>query len=152
MDVLRRSLIGVTVAGLGVDAYVHLSLASTYDPVKDVVSQGQLFRVEAVLAIVAAVLLVLRPGRLTASVAALVAGGGLLALLLLRYVDVGGLGPFPDMYEPLWYAEKVVTAVAQAIATASAVALTLLGPGRGSAMDGTGRPGRAVTRSGDGSP
>ena len=32
MNVLRNSLVGIVVAGLAVDAYVHLSLASTYDP------------------------------------------------------------------------------------------------------------------------
>jgi hypothetical protein len=77
---------------------------------------------------VAALLLLLRPGRLTAAVAAFVAGGGLVALLLLRYVDIGSLGPFPDMYEPLWYLEKSWTAIAQFAATAAAVVLVVLGP------------------------
>ena len=31
MDLLRKSLVGVTVAGLAVDAYVHLHLAHDYD-------------------------------------------------------------------------------------------------------------------------
>jgi hypothetical protein len=127
MDLLRKSLVGVTVAGLAVDAYVHLKLAHFYDPVKATVSQGQLFRLEAVLAIVAAVILLVRPGRLTAAIAAVVAGGGVVALLLYYFVDVGKIGPLPNMYEPHWYADKVVTLVAQVVATVTALALVYLG-------------------------
>ena len=101
MDLLlRKSLVGVTVVGLAIDAYVHLKLASDYDPVKATVSQGQLFRLEAGLAIVAAILLLVRPGRLTAAIAAIVAGGGVFALLLYYFVNVGQIGPLPNMYEP----------------------------------------------------
>jgi hypothetical protein len=131
MDLVRKSLVGVTVAGLAVDAYVHLKLAHDYDGVKATISQGQLFRVEAVLAIVAAVLLLVRPNRLTAGIAALVAGGGVVALLLYYFVDVGKIGPIPDMYEHLWYTDKVVTLVAQAVATVTALALVWLGWPRG---------------------
>lgn len=127
MILVRRALVALAVAGLVVDAYVHLKLSSGYDPVRAVVSQGQLFRVEAVAALGAAVLLLLRPGRLSAAFAVLVAGGGLVPLVLLRYVDVPALGPFPDMYEPLWYAEKNVTAIAQAITTVAGLGLWFLG-------------------------
>ena len=127
MTLVRRMLLVVTVAGLAVDAYVHLTLAGTYDAVRGTVSQGQLFRVEAAAAVLAALLLVLRPGRVTAAVAAVVAGGGLAALLLYRYVDVGQLGPFPDMYEPFWFADKARTAVAQGAATAAALVLVVVG-------------------------
>ncbi len=127
MDLLRKSLVGVTVAGLAVDAYVHLKLASGYDPVSATVSQGMLFRLEAAMAIVAAVLLLVRPGRLTAGLAALVAGGGVVALLLYYFVNVGQIGPLPNMYEHVWYAEKVVTLVAQVVATGTALALVFLG-------------------------
>ena len=127
MNVLRRLLLVVTVAGLAADAYVHLTLASTYDAVRGTVSEGQLFRVEATAAVVAALLLVLRPSRVTAALAAVVAGGGLAALLLYRYVDVGRLGPFPDMYEPFWFTDKTRTAVAQGAATAAAVVLVVVG-------------------------
>jgi hypothetical protein len=127
MDMLRKTLVGVTVAGLAVDAYVHLKLAGDYDSVKATVSQGALFRLEAGLAIVAAVLLLVRPGRLTAGIAALVAGGGVVALLLYYFVDVGKIGPLPNMYEPTWYADKVVTLIAQVVATVTALALVYLG-------------------------
>jgi hypothetical protein len=127
MDVLRKTLVGVTVAGLAVDAYVHLKVAGSYDTVKATVSQGQLFRLEAVLAIVAAVVLLLRPNRLTAGIATLVAGGGVVALLLYYFVNVGQLGPLPNMYEPVLYAEKVVTLIAQSVATVTAAWLVAIG-------------------------
>ncbi len=127
MDLLRKSLVGVTVVGLAIDAYVHLKLASGYDLVAASISQGSLFRIEAVMAIVAAVLLVVRPGRITAGIAALVAGGGVVALLLYYFVNVGQIGPFPNMYEHAWYSDKVFTLVAQAVATGTALALVFLG-------------------------
>ena len=129
MTLVRRLLILVTVAGLAVDAYVHWSLAGNYDLVRQTASQGQLFRVEAVAAVVSAVLLLIRPGRLTAAIAAAVAGGVLVALILYRYVDVGQLGPFPNMYEPIWYAKKSLTAIAQGAATVAAILLVIVGTG-----------------------
>ncbi len=127
MYVVRRLLLVVTVAGLAVDIYVHLTLASTYDAVRGTVSEGQLFRAEAAAAFVAALVLVVRPSRVTAALAAVVAGGGLAALLLYRYVDVGRLGPFPDMFEPFWFTDKTRTAVAQGVATAAAAVLVVVG-------------------------
>lgn len=127
MNRVRKLLLVVTVTGLAVDAYLHLRLASTYDAVRGQVSEGLLFRVEATVAVVAALLLVLRPGRMAAALAAVVAGGGLAALLLYRYVDVGRLGPLPDMYEPFWIADKARTAVAQGAATAAALVLVVVG-------------------------
>jgi hypothetical protein len=109
----------IAAAGLGVDVYVHWHLASGYDAVRGHgsphISQGGLFRVEAALALVA-LILVLMPRRWTAGLAFLVAAGGVAAVLLYRYVDVGVIGPIPNMYEPLWYTEKTVSAVAEGIA------------------------------------
>jgi hypothetical protein len=56
----------------------------------------------------------------------LVAAGGLSALLLYRYLDVGSLGSLPDMYDPIWYTQKTVSAVSEAIATLGALYLLLL--------------------------
>jgi hypothetical protein len=131
MDSLRRTLIGVTVAGLAIDAFVHIRLAPGYDSASAAISEGALFRIEALLAVAAAVLLLVRSNRITAALAALVAGGGVLALVLTYLVDAGPIGPLPSMYEHLWYPEKVVALVAQSVATVTAVALVvLLRPGR----------------------
>jgi hypothetical protein len=110
----------VAAAGLGYDAYAHLDLASSFDANAAMISQGMLFRVEAVLACLAAVL-VLITGRWVAAIfAVLVAGSALGAVLLYRYVDLGALGPLPNMYEPSWYLEKTLSAVAEAVAVVAA--------------------------------
>ena len=127
MRTLRILLTGVVVAGLAVDAYVHLNLASTFDPIKATVSQGQLFRLEAVAAIVAAILLLVRPRRWTAALAAVVAGGGLVAVVLYAVVDVGAVGPLPNMYDPTWSTQKTLSAIAEAVATLAAVVLVVIG-------------------------
>jgi len=127
MRILRKALIVVVVAGLGVDAYVHLHLASTFDPIRGTISQGQLFRVEGYAAILAAAYLLIRPGRPSAAVAALVAGGGLAAVVLYAVVDVGPLGPLPNMYDPTWPALKTWSAVAEAAAALAAVVLLIVG-------------------------
>jgi hypothetical protein len=115
----------ITAAGLAVDAYVHFDLASQFDGNKGsgFISQGLLFRVEAVAAILAA-LLVLASSRRSLHVPALVVTvGGVAVVLLYRYVDVGAIGPVPDMYDPTWYTEKTVSVVAELVAALSAAAL-----------------------------
>jgi len=120
----RWALTVITVAGLAVDAYVHFDLAGNYDPVRtSALSQGQLFRVEAIAAILAAVALLVWRRRASALAALVVAASGLAALLVYRYVDVGRVGPIPAMYEPVWFAEKAITAIAEAVASVSAALL-----------------------------
>lgn len=133
---LSISLRALTVAGLAVDAWVHADLASSYDPVRATVSQGELFRVEAGASALAALLLVVTANRLTWGWALLVAAAGVAAVLLYGYVDVGQMGPLPDMYEPLWFTEKTVSAVAEGVAAAAAV---------GGLAVAVGRHGRAST-------
>ena len=127
MRILRITLVVVIVVGLAIDAYVHLRLASTFDPIRGTISQGQLFRVEGYAAILAAVFLLVRPGRWSAAVAAVVAGGGLAAVLLYAVVDVGPLGPLPNMYDPTWSTLKTWSAVAEAAAALAAVVLLVVG-------------------------
>ena len=126
----RRLLTGVTVAGLGVDALVHWHLAGNFDTLigngTPHISQGQLFRLEAALAVIAMVMVLSTRRRFAAAFAFLIAAGGLGALLLYGYVDVGGLGPLPDMYDPIWYTEKTISAVAEAVAAVAALGLLLL--------------------------
>ena len=111
----------VTVAGLAVDAVIHLQLAPVYQlAAPGGIGQGNLFRIEAVLALLAAVIVLLRPTRIGYAAAFAIATGGLVAVLLYRYVDVPALGPIPSMYEPLWFAKKTATALAEAAAVAGA--------------------------------
>lgn len=128
----HRLLILVVAAGLGVDAYVHWHLAPGFDGVKGTasphLSQEDLFRVESALALIAMLVVLLIRHRLAAMMAFLVAAGGLVAVLLYAYIDVGGFGPVPNMYDPLWYPEKTITAVAEAVAAVGALGLLLLRP------------------------
>jgi plastocyanin len=133
--------------GLAVDAYVHADLAPAYDGIRASISQGDLFRIEAGLAAGAA-LIVLVVGRRTGfGLAFAVAASALGALLLYRYVDVGRLGPLPNMYEPSWFAEKTIAAVAEAAAAAAALAGLLYGLRRRETAGG-GRGRLALTMAG----
>jgi hypothetical protein len=126
----HRLLALVVAAGLGVDAYVHWHLAPGFDGVQGVasphISQGGLFRLEAAMALIAMLLVLLTRHRLGAVVAFLIAAGGLGAVLVYGYVDVGGFGPLPDMYDPIWYPEKTISAMAEAVAAVGALALLIL--------------------------
>lgn len=118
MGLILRLLV---VAGLGVDAYVHVHLAGDMGSSRGAaVSEGTLFRIQGIVAAVVAMLVLARADRVTYAIALPVAASALGAVLLYRYVDVGRLGPLPDMYEPVWYAEKAVTTVAEAVAAVAA--------------------------------
>jgi hypothetical protein len=113
-----------TAAALGIEAAIHWQNASAYDAATATISQGQLFRIEAVLAAVVGLLVLVRP-RPSSWVAALaVAASALAAVLLYRYVDVGSLGPLPNMYENTW---QVPGKLLSAYAEAAAVVLATLG-------------------------
>lgn len=112
----------VAVAGLAVDAVVHLQLAPGYQlAAPGGIGEGNLFRIEAAVAIVVALGVLIRPGRATYAAAFLVAAAGLGAVLLYRYVDVPALGPLPSMYEPVWFAKKSLSAGAEAFAAVAAL-------------------------------
>jgi hypothetical protein len=113
-DRVSLGLAVVAAAGLAYDAYVHLHLASGYDAVGETITQGALFRVEAVAALLAAVAVLAFDRRLVWAAAGMTGLAGVAAVLLYRYVDVGAIGPIPNMYEPAWYAEKLQSLYAEA--------------------------------------
>jgi hypothetical protein len=113
-----------TAAALGIDAVVHWQNASAYDAVGTAISQGELFRAEAVVAVAAGLLVLLRPRTSSWVAALLVAASALGAVLLYRYVDLGALGPLPDMYENTW---QVPGKLLSAYAEGAAVVLAGLG-------------------------
>jgi hypothetical protein len=116
------------VAGVGlvVDAYVHADLAPAYAGPGGALGEQNLFLVEAGTALAAALLVLTSCRRGAALVAALVAATALAAVVTNRYVDLGPIGPLPDLYEPVWYPEKVLAAVGEATALVAA-ALAALG-------------------------
>jgi hypothetical protein len=107
-------------ASLAIDAYVHLHDAGFYDSVKtSVISQGTLFRAEAVLSIAVGLVLLIRPRRIWWAAALLLLASAFGAVVLYRFVNVGVLGPLPNMYEPTWVLPgKLVSAWAEAAGTA----------------------------------
>lgn len=112
----------VAAAGLAADAVVHFRLAPDYQLAAPAgIGQGNLFRIEAVAAVVVALWVLIRPGRTSFAAAFLVAGSALGAVLLYRYVDVPAFGPIPSMYEPLWFPEKTLSAVAEALGAVAAL-------------------------------
>lgn len=114
----------LVVAGLAVDAYIHITLAPQRPPAPPGggLSQVVLFYTQGAVAVVAALLVLLTGARWAYVVAFLVAASALGAILLYRYVNVGALGPLPNMYEPLWTTTKIVTSTAEAVATVAALA------------------------------
>lgn len=131
------------VAGLAVSTYLrrhlHLDLAGGYDPNTAAISEGALFRVDAALAVLAAVLVVVTRGRLGAvgvGVALLVAAGGVAVVVLYQYVDLGAVGPLPDMNEPISFPDKTASVIAEALAALAALTLLLWRPTRAPADPG----------------
>ena len=125
---VRVVALGVAVA-LAVDAYVHATSAGLYDPAHGgLITEGNLFRAEALVSGVLAVWLLVRPSRWAFAAALVVAVSALGAVVLYRYVDVGAIGPLPDLYEPTWQVPgKLLTAYAEGFAvllSAAGVALT----------------------------
>lgn len=117
----------VVAAGLAVDAVVHLRLAPGYqlaDPAG--IGQGNLFRVQAVVAALVALLVLATGSRLAYALAVAVAASALAAVVVTRYVEVPALGPIPSMYEPVWFGQKTASAVAEGIAALAALVGLLL--------------------------
>jgi hypothetical protein len=120
MEIVLRVLVAL---GLAADAVVHWQFAPDMAFVEGGSIGGEeLFRIQAVVAAVAAVLVLAWARRWTYAVAFLVAASAVGALLLYYYVDVGVLGPFPDMHDPAWYPEKTISLVGEGIAALAALA------------------------------
>lgn len=101
-----------------IDAVVHGSNASSYDPAGGgLITEGNLFRAEAGIAALVALLLVMRPSRSVWMLAVATAVMALGAVVLYRYVNVGAIGPIPNLYEPTWQVPgKLLSAYAEAAA------------------------------------
>lgn len=113
----------VVAAGLVVDAVVHWVYAPDMAYLQGGSISGELlFQVQAAVAAVAAVVVLVYGSRWAHALAFVVAGSAVGALLLYHYVDVGALGPLPDMYDPMWYTEKWLSLVGEGVAAVAAVA------------------------------
>jgi hypothetical protein len=111
-----------TAAGLAIDAYVHLDLASVYAEAGGAINEGVLFRAEAAVALLAAAAVAATGRRASYLIALVVGASAVIVMLVSRYVDVGSLGPFPDLYDPVWFPEKLLAAFAEGAASVMALA------------------------------
>lgn len=114
-------------AALAVDAGVHFRLAPGYQAAApEGFGEGNLFLAEAAAAAMAGLYVLIRGSRPAWILALLTAGGGLAVLVLYRYIDIPAFGPFPAMYEPVWFFDKTLTALAQGLATLLATTALIL--------------------------
>jgi hypothetical protein len=111
----------VVAAGLAVDAYVHLNLASTYAEAGGLVNEGVLFRAEAAVALLAAVAVVVTGRRVCYLAGFAVAVSALAVMLGSRHPDLGAIGSFPDLYDRVWFPEKLLAAFAEGTAGLAAL-------------------------------
>lgn len=108
---------------LAVDAVVHIRLAPDYQLASPGgIGQGNLFYLESAAAIVVALYVLARGSSRAYLAAFIVAAAGLAAVVLYRYVDIPAFGPIPAMYEPIWFPEKTLSALAQGAGTVLAFA------------------------------
>jgi hypothetical protein len=129
MRIVIRLLV---VAGLAIDAYVHVHLAKDFSFNNNgLVTGQQLFWLEAIAAAAAGLQVLFWPNRVSYFVAFVVAAAGVAAVVFYRYVDPGPiLGVIPGMYEPIWTTEKVVSLVGEAVAAVAALVGFLMAPKR----------------------
>lgn len=122
MGIVLRILVA---AGLAADAIVHWRFAPDMAPGPNApsgtIAGDDLFRAQAVVAALAALLVLFWARRWTYAVAFLVAASAVGAILLYYSVDVGRLGPIPRMYDPAWYTDKTIALVGEGIATVAAL-------------------------------
>ena len=92
-----------TAAALVTDAVVHLQDAHFYDAnTGSLLDQGQLFRIQAVAAIIVALAVLVWPRWPSWLLAFLVAASACAAVVTYNYVDIGPIAGLPNMYEPSW--------------------------------------------------
>ncbi|MEV8149864.1 hypothetical protein AB0O52_17180 [Arthrobacter sp. NPDC080073] len=112
-DILLRLLVA---AALVIDAVVHFDLAAGYQlGAPGGIGEGNLFRLEAAAAILVGLYVLVRGSRPAYAAAVVIAGSAFVAVLLYRYVDIPAIGPIPSMYEPVWFFEKSLSAVAEGL-------------------------------------
>ncbi|MHA7291234.1 hypothetical protein ACX80V_16495 [Arthrobacter sp. MDT3-24] len=104
----------LTALALFIDAGVHIYLAPGYQAASPGgIGQGNLFYLESAAAVLAALWVLFRGSRASFALALVVALSAFVAVVLYRYVDIPAFGPFPAMYEPVWFFEKSLSAVAE---------------------------------------
>lgn len=113
---MNMTLRVLTALALFIDAGVHILLAPGYQAANPGgIGQGNLFLLESAAAIIVALYVLIRGSKLAYAMALVVMLSAFAAVVLYRYVDIPAFGPFPAMYEPVWFFEKTLSAVAEGI-------------------------------------
>lgn len=130
---MERVVRVAVVLALGVDAIVHLRLADQMQlAAPGGIGGGWLFRLQAGVAVLAALCLLIRASRTTYLLAGLAALSAFVPVLLSTYVDVPAIGPIPSLYDPFWTTPKLFSAIAEGLGVAlAALGWWLLRDGRG---------------------
>jgi hypothetical protein len=111
---MNMALRVLTALALFIDAGVHIYLAPGYQAASPVgIGQGNVFLLDAAAAVLAALYVLFRGSRASFALALAVALSAFVAVMVYRYVDIPAFGPFPAMYEPVWFFEKSLSAVAE---------------------------------------
>ena len=112
-------------AALAISSYVHLHGAHFYKSLGDSITQADLFYAQGAVAAAVALWVLVTGNRWAWVAVGLVGAASFAAVMVYRYVDVGSIGPIPNMYEPSWQTnQKLLSAYAEAAAVViAAVAL-----------------------------
>jgi uncharacterized membrane protein YphA (DoxX/SURF4 family) len=150
--IARWSLTLVVIAALVVDVTVHFNDASQFIglPSPSFITQYGLFIFEGCLAIAAGVLLLVRPNRLTAAIAALLMIGGAFAVWFYNEYDPGQLlGILPDMVDKGWHSApyKLFSFIAELIGGVASIGLALVLPKKSSLSELLSRKRSTITTS-----
>lgn len=129
---MNMALRVLTALALFIDAGVHIYLAPGYQAASPGgIGQGNLFYLESAAAVLAALWVLFRGSRASFALALVVALSAFVAVVLYRYVEIPAFGPLPAMYEPVWFFEKSLSAVAEGVgALLAAVGVVRTGPRR----------------------
>ncbi|MFD0688131.1 hypothetical protein [Actinomadura fibrosa] len=123
MGILLRLLVA---AGLAVDAWIHWRFAPDMAPGKNApsgtIAGDDLFRAQAIAAVVAAVLVLAWASKWTYAIAFVVAASAAGAVLAYYWWDFGRIGPIPRMYDPSWYSDKTISLAGEVVAALAALA------------------------------
>lgn len=113
----------LTAAALVIDAVVHLKNAGMYAGASGgIFNEGNIFRAQGVVALIAAALVLALPRLFTFAFAAIVLATAAAAVITYTYVEVGSIGPIPDMYNPTWETDgKKLSAIAESVGAVVAV-------------------------------
>lgn len=125
----------LAVAALGISAYVHIHLAPRY-AYPGTINGDQLFYLQGSVAALVGLVLLVTGHRWAWAAAAALGLASFAAVMLYRYVDIGAIGPLPNMNDPTWQPspDKLLSAIAEAfVPLAWLVQLTLAGRPRLSA-------------------